>query len=749
MDVNPSWTTSRRMIAKLCGIQTSGIIFGAFAIFLAGCATEAGTSVPSTQTLAAVAELPTLPPNTPLSVEATATAANETPTPAPEITATQSDAPAITSLPSPTPIGAEEAAPTETLPATATMTFPPPPPPLPTPSHTPLPTPPSGLSILQFMVEPTNAKPGDTVILSWQTANADSATLLILQPRRQEIEIPVNGTFQDRLPADADFNQGYHLLIEDADGKVAYEQLLVSVECANKWFFAPAPTDVVYCPQPAESTQIVETITDNGRDIYVAVWDKTFSLANQPYRYPPFFDLDSQDGQSAPSDGGSVSYQGLAQRNEEEVTFVQAASGNVWRFDQLNWSKQRTTVGTPDAAVGFFTVSPENGDLGDLATIAWRTNAPQNIYIEVRYKAAWNAVDAVYSPIRDLLVVPASGEVEYQIPSGVARKEIEFWLQADRGITLAKTMFTPTCPFPSQDCRFSSNASYQLFENGFMIYVEALNQIIYSDLDGLEHAFVEDRFVPGQDGVPDPALTPPPGTTQPTGRFGKLWRENETVRELLGWAVLPERTGVYHHDIDPFSRYGYGESFYIEEAIHVDIFNPNPTWVVEVNVDLPTLPATATPQSQSTGCAIRWFFQPPPADGACPTSAPLASEGAIQYFQSGYMIWIEALDEIWYADYGNIRQQAIDNYVHGVDPISDPNLVPPSGMFQPDYGFGKIWRELGLQNSLGWAVAQPINGTIQIQGSENQQQEYIELPDGSLLAVDYGSGVWRFIAPNN
>lgn len=36
--------------------------------------------------------------------------------------------------------------------------------------------------------------------------------------------------------------------------------------------------------------------------------------------------------------------------------------------------------------------------------------------------------------------------------------------------------------------------------------------------------------------------TPAPGEpllVQPTGRFGKLWRENAWLREKLGWAVVP------------------------------------------------------------------------------------------------------------------------------------------------------------------------------------------------------------------
>ncbi|GAB4200474.1 MAG: hypothetical protein OHK0022_21570 [Roseiflexaceae bacterium] len=39
----------------------------------------------------------------------------------------------------------------------------------------------------------------------------------------------------------------------------------------------------------------------------------------------------------------------------------------------------------------------------------------------------------------------------------------------------------------------------------------------------------------------DRRLTPPPGLLAPKRGFGKLWRENPDLREMLGWATAPER----------------------------------------------------------------------------------------------------------------------------------------------------------------------------------------------------------------
>ena len=50
----------------------------------------------------------------------------------------------------------------------------------------------------------------------------------------------------------------------------------------------------------------------------------------------------------------------------------------------------------------------------------------------------------------------------------------------------------------------------------------------------------DDFWAPGEP-ESDPALVPPAGLYQPVRGFGKLWRDNESVRERLGWALAPEQ----------------------------------------------------------------------------------------------------------------------------------------------------------------------------------------------------------------
>jgi hypothetical protein len=105
---------------------------------------------------------------------------------------------------------------------------------------------------------------------------------------------------------------------------------------------------------------------------------------------------------------------------------------------------------------------------------------------------------------------------------------------------------------PGVETRYPQ-AAQQQFERGFMIWHETLQ----SDEPGSSSAI----YVLYENGAceqfddtwradepdSDPALTPPEGLHQPVRGFGKVWRENESVREKLGWAVAPEQgfTGVW------------------------------------------------------------------------------------------------------------------------------------------------------------------------------------------------------------
>ncbi len=98
------------------------------------------------------------------------------------------------------------------------------------------------------------------------------------------------------------------------------------------------------------------------------------------------------------------------------------------------------------------------------------------------------------------------------------------------------------CPLASAPTTVAS--AYQPFQNGVMIWVAAPGQsVIYALYGNGTYQRFNDTF---RDGI-DPSsggAVPPPGLVEPVRGFGKVWRENPTARDTLGWALTGESGGT-------------------------------------------------------------------------------------------------------------------------------------------------------------------------------------------------------------
>jgi hypothetical protein len=105
-------------------------------------------------------------------------------------------------------------------------------------------------------------------------------------------------------------------------------------------------------------------------------------------------------------------------------------------------------------------------------------------------------------------------------------------------------------PAPATCPRYEASetwAAEQPFEHGRMIWLEevhgadyVLQRFILVFYDDGTYDYFEDTWI---EGMPesDPAIIPPAGLLQPIRGFGKIWRENTSVRDGLGWATAPEQ----------------------------------------------------------------------------------------------------------------------------------------------------------------------------------------------------------------
>ncbi len=138
---------------------------------------------------------------------------------------------------------------------------------------------------------------------------------------------------------------------------------------------------------------------------------------------------------------------------------------------------------------------------------------------------------------------------------------------------------TPAMPTPVVT---QIQVAEQVFQNGRMFWLQPNTEIwvMVNDEGTTEHGRwlrFDDTFVEGEVEI-DPELTPPADTIQPRRGFGKLWRQNEEVRNLVGWATTPEygfvttyeyRAGGY---LDSAGRYVPGPGIHLLTSLGNEVF---------------------------------------------------------------------------------------------------------------------------------------------------------------------------------
>jgi hypothetical protein len=125
----------------------------------------------------------------------------------------------------------------------------------------------------------------------------------------------------------------------------------------------------------------------------------------------------------------------------------------------------------------------------------------------------------------------------------------------------------------------------QLFQGGRMFWVQPTQQLwvleVTSEGRG-SWTIYPDTFQEGVDPDVDSALVAPSdGLLQPERGFGKLWRNNQDVRDALGWATGPEFGYVSRYEYHPGGsvnaqgQYVAGPGYHILFSLYQEKFRFN------------------------------------------------------------------------------------------------------------------------------------------------------------------------------
>lgn len=187
---------------------------------------------------------------------------------------------------------------------------------------------------------------------------------------------------------------------------------------------------------------------------------------------------------------------------------------------------------------------------------------------------------------------------------------------------------------------------------------------------------------------------------------------------------------------------------------------------------------TATPTSEAAPTTIATQLPPPtlttpdpqPTLSAVPTIQPTLNPFptptireiyvAEQAFQRGKMFWLQPTGQIWVVietEPGvGVWQVYEDRFKEG-DVEFDPQIVPPTGLYQPVRGFGTIWRgNPEVRDGLGWGVETELGFVTNYEyqpSGDVVEGEFIPAPGYHFLRSVYGewlrfnevNGTWQEI----
>lgn len=186
---------------------------------------------------------------------------------------------------------------------------------------------------------------------------------------------------------------------------------------------------------------------------------------------------------------------------------------------------------------------------------------------------------------------------------------------------------------------------------------------------------------------------------------------------------------------------------------------PEPLVITVVVTAQPEISPTATPTVSAVTPEVTPTLQAESQEATAeaamlmPTPTFRQIYVAEQPFENGRMFWLEPIDQIWVLIQNeNDKQTGVwlvfpDDFEEG-DIEFDPKLVAPEGLFQPERGFGKLWREnTNIHDGLGWAKQAEIGFVTNYEyypAGSIVNGQYVAEPGYHLVSSGFSARQYRF-----
>ncbi len=225
--------------------------------------------------------------------------------------------------------------------------------------------------------------------------------------------------------------------------------------------------------------------------------------------------------------------------------------------------------------------------------------------------------------------------------------------------------------------------------------------------------------------------------------FGQVWCDFPEIREALGLVragsdELPGETD--------FQSYYSGRAFRYDNAayvVYLDRVEGQPDNFLRGSWQ--SVNASSGAVNAPGSCTQTWFVTIDVDASNCPTEKPVRDTLGEQTFEHGRMFWFKQLKTILVLQRDGATEWRYQTYRDTwltTEAASDPSLVPPDGLRQPQMGFGKVWRRANMVASLGWAQAEGtnLNGRRQRRIANGVELWLFEGADGTLYRCQGNAG---------
>lgn len=412
--------------------------------------------------------------------------------------------------------------------------------------------------IIQFAIDPATPLTVSQVedaqtqaTLTWQTAGMTDAYQLALESFRvNEWESllqapPASGSQAITIEHPANFGPPtYRLVIRDSSGNAVDERYLVVPYQASD-----LPPQVIIFT--ADVTNLSEEQLQQGTARIPVAWE----VVNRPPGTNLLFEQIRQDG-TAISIEPPRSFAWVGSRGQGEVipvmpegeAFLRLRIRLVNAADLFTIHERNLTIPIGEAitdlpTIHTFTAEPETIERGGQVTISWSVTGAEVVLV--------GQVDPDGAFIRPTEAIPANGSQTFtSLPFDFYTSNYFIYAgdQQGNGITSTTTV-TVTCPYiyffgplpeMTDTCPLSEvtevQAAHQLYERGEMIWRSDRQEItaLYNDgtYERFEDTYQEDEEID----YPADLDEPPAVDALPIRGFGKVWANNDSTRENLGWA---------------------------------------------------------------------------------------------------------------------------------------------------------------------------------------------------------------------